>query len=109
MESVASDLPDSPNMWSGRLRNRVPPAKPVDTVPESLMSSEASENGRLWDDILRNSSLPAIDDAFQETQEGEHAGSSFQPVARSSPSEQEDERKSGDLSNYDVSSRDIFK
>ena len=45
MESVASDLPDSPNMWSGRLRNRVPPAKPVDTVLESVMSSEASENG----------------------------------------------------------------
>ncbi|CAH0478817.1 unnamed protein product [Peronospora belbahrii] len=45
MESVVSELSDSPDMWRGRLRSRVPPAKPVDTEQKSATSSEASRNG----------------------------------------------------------------
>ncbi|CAH0519667.1 unnamed protein product [Peronospora belbahrii] len=86
MESVASELPDSPDMWRGRLRSRVPPAEPVDTVQKSATSNNA----------------------FEETQEGENAGTSSQPVAKSSSSEQGDECITGDLSVNDDSRDDAL-
>ncbi|EGZ09517.1 hypothetical protein PHYSODRAFT_305033 [Phytophthora sojae] len=39
------------------------------------VSSENSAERELWDEILRASSLPDYDDAFEETQEGEGTGS----------------------------------
>lgn len=73
---------------------------------QSGASSEASENQILWNDFLRNSSLPVVDGAFEETQEGETAGISSQSVATSSSSEQRDECQTGEISANDNSRGD---
>lgn len=62
MESVASNHIDSLDLWRGRLRSWVPTANPVDTVQQGGTSSEASENGLLWDNILRKGSLLIFDE-----------------------------------------------
>lgn len=101
MELVLSDVMDSPDIWGGRLCSRmttIPSA--IDTVQQGTEPSETSENGILWDDILRNSSLPTFNDAFEETQEGEITGSSSEPDGKlsSSSSAQDNESNNGHCS-----------
>ena len=62
MESVASNHTDSLDLWRGRLRSWVPTANPVGTLQQGEKSSEASENGLIWDNILRKSSLLIFDE-----------------------------------------------
>lgn len=73
IESVAgSEDENTHGVWNGRLRSRLPT---IQLQHQENVSSENSADRELWDEILRASSLPDYDDAFEETQEGEGTGS----------------------------------
>ncbi|GMF47884.1 unnamed protein product [Phytophthora fragariaefolia] len=73
IESVAGSEDDNAHgVWNGRLRSRLPT---IQLQHQADVSSENSADRELWDEILRASSLPDYDDAFEETQEGEGTGS----------------------------------
>ncbi|GMF43837.1 unnamed protein product [Phytophthora fragariaefolia] len=69
IESVAgSEDENAHGVWNGRLHSKLPT---IQLQHQADVSSEISADRELWDEILRASSLPDYDDAFEETQEGE--------------------------------------
>ncbi|GMF35188.1 unnamed protein product [Phytophthora fragariaefolia] len=84
-ESVGESNDYNPtNAWQGRLRSRPPQSRVPGNSLQNGQSehensqSENSADRQLWDEILRNSSLPDYD-AFEETQEGENARNVAEP------------------------------